>query len=70
MRVIEGFDYRTQQPVKLTSAQWRDQIRKAIADDGFRRCEAGETFIHNAEGRIVAEVYGRVAAPGDSDEQA
>jgi hypothetical protein len=68
MRTIEGFDYRLQKPVAMTSAAWREVIREAIAADGFRRVSDGETYIHNAQGRIVAEAYGRIAAPGDIDE--
>ena len=68
MKTIPGFDYRAQKPVTLTSAQWREVIREAIRDDGFRRVDGGETFIHNRQGRIVAEAYGRIAAPGDIDE--
>lgn len=60
-RTIPGFDYRTGKPVERTRAEWRDELAAAVRNGGRRRHEAGETFIHGPDARIVAEIYGNVA---------
>jgi hypothetical protein len=60
--LIDGFDYRTHQPVSLTRQAWQAQIATAIRTGGRLRVESGETFIHGPNARIVAEIYARIEA--------
>jgi len=57
-----GFDYRLGRSVERARAEWRELLRTTIAAGGRRRVEAGETFIHGADGKIVAEIYSNVTA--------
>lgn len=65
MKLLEGYDYTTGQPVSLTRQEWQARIATAIADGGRRRVEDGETFIHGPNARIVAEAYANVPAPAE-----
>lgn len=65
-RTISGFDYMLQRPVEHTLAEWRAQLAATIASKGFRRAEAGETFLHGPNARIRCEIYGIVTLPGRS----
>ena len=64
--LIEGFDYTTHQRVELTRQQWQAQIATAVAAGGRRRVEGGETFIHGAGARIIAEAYANIPAKNPS----
>jgi hypothetical protein len=61
--LIDGFDYRTHQPVSLTREAWQAEITSAIRAGGRRRVENGETFLHGPNARLIAEIYARVPAP-------
>lgn len=57
-KLVEGFIYtRAGTPCSYTRAEWREQAARLMADGGFIRQEFGETFIHNKNGEIVAEIY-------------
>jgi hypothetical protein len=47
-----GFDL-----VEKTRADWQELMATESANGGWRRAEDGDTFIHGADGRIVAEVW-------------
>jgi hypothetical protein len=57
---IEGYCYVTHQPVTLSRQEWQERILKTLKAEGHRRVEAGETFIHNKDGRMLAEIYANV----------
>lgn len=59
MTKVKGFCYVTHKPVELTHAEWRARMA-----GNRRRCDHGETYIHEAGGpRILAEIYANVSAP-------
>lgn len=62
--LIEGYDYKTQQPVALTRQEWQQRIATAIAAGGKRRFEGSvqETFIDGAppDPRPIAEIYANI----------
>jgi hypothetical protein len=61
MSDIEGFDYRTQRPLRKTRAEVRAEIEPMLRRrEAFRRVENGETFIHEKRGSILLELYGNM----------
>ncbi len=44
-QLIEGFDYRSDRPIKKTRKQWRSEVKAAIDAGGKRKIVEGETFI-------------------------
>lgn len=58
---MKGFDYRTQQALDLPSKQWRLEMEGALAEGGKRRVRDGETFVKDAQGTILFEVYGNLS---------
>lgn len=59
--MIDGFDYRLGVPVSKDRHEWRETLRKLIADGGRRRVSDGETFGHDKQGKIQFEIYANVA---------
>lgn len=65
MKRVQGFDYRTDKPVVLTSKQWRTQLALVLTRGGRRVVIQGETLAIQ-DGRIVFEVYANIACtPAD-----
>lgn len=62
-KLIQGFDETTGQLVEATFAEWQDRIGAAIRAGGWRRFEAGETYIHGPDALLIAEVFANVPAP-------
>ena len=60
MKLIHGYDYVTHEEVKLPRAEWQERIAKAVKLGGFRRVEAGETFLHIKGGKLIAEIYANI----------
>tara|TARA_R110000868_G_scaffold23245_3_gene94054 strand:+ start:3159 stop:3341 length:183 start_codon:yes stop_codon:yes gene_type:complete len=58
---VKGFDYRVQLDVEKTAAEWRTEIKQVLSDKGHRRVEDGETFLHDVNGKLLVEIYGRIA---------
>ena len=56
-QLINGFDYRTQKPVQLPRAQWKELLKQVVKAGGRRRVEDGETFAHGKDARIQFECY-------------
>jgi len=79
MRTIPGFDYRQLKGkpgavdapgtyhekgmVSFQRKEWRALVGAVVAAGGFRRFEAGETFLHAKGGKILVEIYGNIQAP-------
>ena len=59
-RISMGYCYVTRAELSLPRAEWQERIEKAVKAGGFRRVEAGETFIHAKGGRMLAEIYANV----------
>lgn len=59
-RLIEGFDYIADKPVKLPLNEVRRIIRNAVEAGGFRRVEHGETFLHDKTSKVIFEFYSNV----------
>jgi hypothetical protein len=45
MSLINGFDYRSQQPVRRTKTEWRKEIRAAVQAGGQRKVVEGDTMV-------------------------
>lgn len=61
---IPGADYVPKyKPAWRTRAQWDQLLLDVLAEGGRRRVEYGETFMHDAQGHLVHEVYANIAAP-------
>jgi len=58
-----GFDYTLDRSVERTRGEWRSLMSKVKANGGRRRVDQGETFIHDANGKIVFEIYSNVTEP-------
>lgn len=61
MKQLDGFDYRLGKPVTLTTREWRELARDALAHGGWITRAQGETWIYQRRKllgpTIVAEVY-------------
>lgn len=57
---MRGFDYADNTVVNLSITQWRVRAREVIRQGGFAREDRklGETFLHNSDGTLNAEIYG------------
>ena len=60
-KLIPGFDYVTHIPVQYTRAEWRQKLKDGIAKGGRRRVDHNETFLHDAKGLLVFEIYSTIA---------
>ena len=62
MKLIKGYDYRDYAPKEFTRREWREEIQHVIKAGGYRRCEGGETFIHDNRGFLVLEIYANISS--------
>lgn len=62
---MKGFDYRDRSADNIGTdksvAKWRELMQAAIAEGGTRRVVNGETFVKDAQGELLFEVYGNVS---------
>ena len=61
-RKIKGAIYSPYRQIEQTRAEWQRLMGAAIDAGGRRRAEGGETFIHMADGWLLAEIYEIVPA--------
>lgn len=63
---IQGFTYSNVGlaigAVSTSREQWIQLLQQVIAAGGKRRVEKGETFAHDAHGRLLFEVYANIPA--------
>lgn len=55
--LIEGFDYSTWSEIKDSLAGWKKRQADVLSKGGRRRTYQGETFLHDANGVFLYEVY-------------
>lgn len=55
MKILDGFDYRTGQPVRLSAAQWHEAAKGL-----HRRAVGGEVGFYDARGLLAMECYDHV----------
>lgn len=63
MKHVAGFDYCAKIGGTRTMADWQEHMRKALEAGGYRRVENGETFVHDAKGKLLFEIYSNVRLP-------
>lgn len=56
-RVVQGFDYRSQQSASKTMREWNEEIERIESSSGSSRRIGGDLTAFNAEGRMMFEIY-------------
>lgn len=63
-KLIPGADYVPRYTkAARTRLQWQELIASILAAGGRRRVENGETFVHDAQGLVVHEIYTNIPMP-------
>jgi len=68
-KLVNGFDYRTQQPSTRTRADWLLDVQAALDGGGHVKHYQGERLVYRRDGRILFEIYDRDTNEGASNER-